>query len=170
MRDVKKIYQRYKEDIYKYLYYLTRNKELAEDLVQETFLQAFTSIHRFKGNSKVRTWLFQIAKFVYYNHSRKNKKEKISALEEIDFFINGKSPEHTYLEKEREQSIFRALASLSDPYKQVVILKLYNELSFREIGDVFEKSENWARVTFHRGKLKLLQLLEKGGNFNDYQL
>jgi RNA polymerase sigma-70 factor, ECF subfamily len=165
VKDVKRLYRKYEKDIYKYLYYLTGNKELANDLLQETFLQAFTSIHRFKGQSKVRTWLFQIAKFTYYSHVKKTKREK-NALDELDCSEVEASPEQYYIKAERDRFLFDSIKNISEPYKQVVILKAFNDLSYREIGEVFEKSESWARVTFHRGKLKLLQMLKQGGMNN----
>jgi RNA polymerase sigma factor (sigma-70 family) len=170
VRDVKKLYELYKNDIYKFLFYQSRNKEIAEDLLQETFLQAFTSIHRFKGKAKIRTWLFQIAKYVYFNHAKKAKKFEYANIETLNLRSEEMNLEEQFIEKERGKKIFKALHNLSEPHREIIILKIYSQLSFREIGEVFEKSENWARVTFHRGKLKLLGNLSEGGNVDEFKL
>lgn len=161
---IKHIYNKYKNDIYKYLFYLTKDPYIAEDLTQETFIGAFKSIHKFKGESKVSTWLFQIAKYTYYNFLRKQKKDdKI-----IDYYLfendglDNNSPEYIYNEKEENKMMLHALKQLKQPKQHIVILRIYNDLSFKEIGEIFQQSEVWARVNFYRAKNELGVFLERG--------
>src|SRR5690606_19845551 len=148
-----------------FLYYLSNDYSLAEELVQETFFQAFKSIHRFRGDATFQTWLFQIGKNVYYKHLKKNpvhNSEFVESHMDADYL----SPETILVIEEREKALQQALQQLNEPYKQVVVLRSFNELSFKEIGEVLEESENWARVTFYRGKLKLRELLKEVGKFD----
>jgi RNA polymerase sigma-70 factor, ECF subfamily len=162
--DFKELYNLYSKELYKYMYYLTHDSNLAEDLVQETFYQAFISIHRFKGHSKIKTWLYQIGKNVYYKNAR-NKLSKCDLFdEENGDFATTSTPETIFYLNEQQKELHTAIRELTEPYKEVVILRSFNELSFKEIGEVFSESENWARVTFHRGKQKLRAILSKGEN------
>ena len=153
MREFNELYKEYSNGIYKYLYYLTGNKDDSEELLQETFLQAFRSIEKFRGDCSVSTWLYAIAKNCYYKYLRK-KKDHIS-LDNIEEIRDSNTPE---IELEKLQEISRvrhAVRSLDEPFKEVVILRSINELSFKDIGYILQKNENWARVTFHRAKAKL---------------
>jgi RNA polymerase sigma-70 factor (ECF subfamily) len=162
MRDLKEFYKLYSKQLYNYLFYLTNDRSLAEELVQETFYQAFKSIHRFKGNSSIKTWLYQIGKNVYYKHLKKNPPTNEEFEENDVKFANFSTPENIWERKEQERILHQAVQQLKEPHKQVVILRSFNELSFKEIGEIFEESENWARVTFHRGKHKLREILKEG--------
>ncbi|MGM0885259.1 MAG: RNA polymerase sigma factor [Bacillota bacterium] len=164
MKEFKELYGLYSKDLFNYLLYLTNDNSLAEELVQETFYQAFKSIHRFQGKSKVKTWLYQIAKHVYYNQLRKNTSSyKVEHFhEEVGHTDNFDTPELLFEKKEEVKLLHSAIMELQEPYKQVVILRAFNELSFQEIGEILAESENWARVTFHRGKQKLQTILKKG--------
>lgn len=153
MKEFNELYKEYSNGIYKYLYYLTGNKDDSEELLQETFLQAFRSIEKFRGDCSVSTWLYAIAKNCYYKYLRK-KKEHIS-LDNIEEIRDSNTPE---IELEKLQEISRvrqAVRRLDEPFKEVVILRSINELSFKDIGYILQKNENWARVTFHRAKAKL---------------
>lgn len=158
------LHKKYREDIYKYLYYLSGDSFVAEDLTQETFLGAFKSIHRFKGESKVSTWLFQIAKYTFYDYLRKMKKENkiVEDMKEVLDDSKEHSPEALYGEKEDATQLVEALKQLKQPQQHIVILRLYNELSYKEIGKIFDQSENWARVNFYRAKNKLGSKIERG--------
>lgn len=164
MKEFKTLYRLHSKELFHYLLYLTNDYSLAEELVQETFYQAFKSIHRFQGKSKVRTWLYQIAKHVYYKHLKKNPFHNIESFEEDHGQVaNFNTPDMALQKKEDEKLLHRSIMELIEPYKQVVILRAFNELSFKEIGEILSESENWARVTFHRGKQKLQSMLKKGG-------
>lgn len=160
MKEFSELYRLYSEKIYKYLLYLTCNKYDAEELLQETFFQAFKSISRFKGESSISTWLFSIARNVYLKKYNGDKKRNETYLEFENIIGGTKSPLEELEDKEEESRILKAINLLDEPYRQVVILRSLNELSFREIGDILNKNENWARVTFYRGKVKLGKELE----------
>jgi RNA polymerase sigma-70 factor, ECF subfamily len=162
--EFKQLYDKHEKQIYKYLFYLVGNKHLAEELTQETFFQAFKSIHRFKGESKVSTWLFQIAKNTYYTYMRKNKKidrniDPATIQESLAF---QQTPEEIYEKKEESIHLMNAIKKLKQPQQEIMILRFYNELSFNEIGDIFDKTDLWARVNFYRAKGKLSNILDGG--------
>ncbi|MEQ6377459.1 RNA polymerase sigma factor [Bacillaceae bacterium S4-13-56] len=162
MKDFQELYRLYSKPLYNYLFYLTSDRALAEELVQETFYQAFKSIHRFKGESSIKTWVFQIGRNVYYKHLKKNL-HKHDEFDENDMkFVSLSTPDRVLEQVEQERMLHQAIQELKEPYKQVLILRSFNELSFKEIGEMFRESENWSRVTFHRGKLKLREILKKG--------
>lgn len=159
MNDFEKIYALYGNQVYKYLVSLTRDSMLAEELTQETFYQAIKSIHRFKGECKLSVWLCQIAKYSFYKYKRKHKQEEKELEQLSSIMMEYESPESISESNESSQSIKAAMSRLKDPYGEVVRLRTYGDLSFREIGDAMGYSENWARITFYRGKLKLKEIL-----------
>jgi len=147
------IYIQYFADVYKYALSLCKNESIAEDITQESFFKALKSIDSFKGNCKLRVWLCQIAKNTYYSFYEKEKKysdcndneEKPNTEDYVQKLINGESA----------FEIHKRLHILDEPYKEVFSLRMFGELSFSQIGELFEKTESWARVTYHRSKLKL---------------
>ncbi|MFJ7508341.1 RNA polymerase sigma factor [Peribacillus simplex] len=167
MKDFKEFYRLYSKELYNYLFYLTNDRTLAEELVQETFYQAFKSIHRFKGDSKIKTWLYQIGKNVYYKYLKMNSPNNDVFDENDGNFANISTPENILQKEEQDRALHQAIQQLKEPYKQVVILRSFNELSFKDIGEVFLESENWARVTFHRGKHKLRTILKRGNDLEN---
>ena len=180
------IYARYYKEVYYYLLSLDGNRETAEELTQETFFRAMKSIHKFKGECRLGTWLCQIAKHTYFSWKKKHRREIVSGSpEEIELAkrtLAGRmmsttatiqpDQNHSRMEESveeqvgrRQQSmeIYRILHCLEEPYKEVFTLRVLGELSYREIGEVFGRKEGWARTTFHRAKLKIQQLMRKGG-------
>lgn len=153
MKEFNEFYKRHNNEIYKYLFYLTGNKEDSEELLQETFLQAFKSIEKFRGDCSISTWLYAIAKNCYYKYLRK-KRENVS-IENASEVIDGITPEVAFEKNQEITRVREAISKLEEPFKEVVILRCINERSFKEIGYILNKNENWARVTFHRAKAKL---------------
>ncbi|WP_138420832.1 RNA polymerase sigma factor [Aquibacillus sediminis] len=164
MDEFKQLYIKYNKQIYKYLVYLSGKNSIAEELTQETFFQAFKSIHRFKGHSKVSTWLFQIAKYTFYNYLKKN--EKVHAEEDVSQFedqaSNRETPEDIYEKKEEAICMLDAIRKLKQPQQEIIILRLYSELSFKDIGEIFNQSDTWARVNYYRAKNKLTSIIYGG--------
>ena len=148
MESMDKIYMEYADLVYRFLLAKTANPDLAEELTQETFYQAIRSSHRFDGSCKVSTWLCAIAKNQMLAYLRKNPVHE--DVEEIK--LSTQSAEDDYLQTQTRVQLLKQLHSLAEPYREVMYLRLFGELSFREIGDILEHSENWARVTFYRGK------------------
>lgn len=169
MNEFHQLYIKYRSEINRYLFYLCGNQFIAEELAQETFLQAFKSIHRFKGHSKVSTWLYQIAKYTFYQYLRENDLQKLDIeTESIQHDLSNKDTPDKVLEKETEMiHLLKAIRKLKQLQQDVIILRTYNELSFGEIGEIFNMSDNWARVNFYRAKNKLLTIINDGGARNE---
>lgn len=156
--DIEKIYRIYFDDLFRFLLYLCKNKEVAEDICSESFIKAMKNIENIE-DSKVKSYLFQIGKNTYYNYYKKNK--RILLTETIkDFDLALESFEKDLLEKENLTDLEKAIEKLENPYKDLVKLRL-NDLSFKEIGEIYHKNQNWACVVYHRAKDKLKILLEE---------
>ena len=153
MEDYEQIYTIYFQDVYRYVCALSRDANLAEEITQETFFKALKSLDSFRGQCRLYVWLCQIAKHTYLSHLKKRKEP-----ESEEPLSN--SVEEMMLEKESAFQIHQALHNLSEPYKEVFSLRVLGELSFRQIGLLFGKSENWARVTYHRARLKIKEEFE----------
>lgn len=152
MQPMDEIYQRYAMTVYKFLLSKTGSEDLSEELTQETFYQAVRSIGRYdESKCSVSTWLCAIAKnqlSVYYrNHP------KTETLEES--LKTASSAEDSVIEAENRVELLRKLHSCPEPYREVLYLRFFGDLSFREIGEIMGFSENRARVTFYRGKERL---------------
>lgn len=157
------VFEQYYEDVYRFLRALTRDRDLAEELTQETFLRAIRSIDTYRGEGEFRVWLCSIAKNLFYSQMKKQKKSIPVADED---FPEGESQEKTLIDRiadrETAMEIYQALHRLRDPYKEVFSLRVFGELSFREIGGLFEKSEHWACVTYHRARQMILREVRGG--------
>ena len=154
------IYQEYAEMIYKFLMRMCNDKNLAEDLMQDTFLKAIEKINTFDMRCKLSTWLCQIAKNTYFDYLRKMKKQKDVSLCEENMPDVEMSPEEKFVSAETTGEIHRIMHKLGEPYKEVFLLRFYADLSYKEIGNVFGKSEVWGRVTYLRSKEMLLYMLK----------
>ena len=155
MEDMSRLYQQHAQTVYKFLLAQCRDAHLAEELTQETFYQAIRSVDRFNGSCKVSVWLCQIAKHLWYQHLRKHRREAAEGPPETVL----PSAEEETLAQEGQLELLRKIHALSPDAREVVYLRSFGGLSFREIGDVCGRTENWARVTFYRSK----ELLRTGG-------
>lgn len=151
--DMKQIYEEYERMVYGFLMGLTGGDEdLSEELTQETFYRAIKNIHKFRGGAKLSTWLCQIAKYAFYQHlDRKTRHGEVSIDAAIEVQME-KQLEQEFVDNEGKLFIYKKIQELTSPMKDVLMLRLTGDLSFREIGNIFGKSENWARVTYYRGK------------------
>ena len=161
------IYDLYYKDVYYFLLSLSKDSYLAEELAQETFYKAFKSINKFEGKCSLKSWLCIIAKNEYYSWVKKQKhlstEEYNPAMaEDICKIQKDSEVERTLLEKEKVISIYKVLHTLEEPYKEVFTLRILGDLSYREIGAIFEQSEGWARLIYHRAKLKILNVVKEG--------
>ena len=160
MDDFEKIYRKYFQYVYFYILQICQNKEIAEEVTQETFFKAMSAKAKFEYRSNVRTWLCQIAKNEYLMLLRKTKKIDMEArISEIEKF-QGDFVEQL-ADKELAMSIHQYIHELGEPYKEVFNLRVFAELPFKEIGGLFGKSDAWARVTFARAKLKIIERMER---------
>lgn len=153
MEDMQKVYQQHAQTVYKFLLAQCRDPGLAEELTQETFYRAVCSIDRFDGSCKLSVWLCQIAKHLWYQHLRKRQKETVPLETAPETPVP--SAEDGVLDQEGRLTLLRQIHRLPEPQREVIYLRAFGNLSFREIGDVLGKTENWARVTFYRTKEKL---------------
>lgn len=156
MQDIEQIYKQYFDTVNKYLFCLTRNNDIAEELTQETFCRALKNLNQFKGECKISVWLCQIAKNIWYDYYRKNK--KITVEEELLDIQDLSTPEDETISKEEKLLLYQKLQKLSQETREVIYLRITGELSFKEIGIILNKTENWARVTFYRGKNQLKEV------------
>ena len=155
MQDMEQIYEQYFQTVYKYLFCLTRNSDISEELTQETFYRAVKKIHTFKGDCKISVWLCQIAKNLWYDECRKNRKN-LKPSEDTFFEIQDTDmTEEKVIQNEEKMVLYKKLQKLDEKTREVIYLRITGELSFKEIGTILNQTENWARVTFYRGKQKL---------------
>ncbi|MCQ4922469.1 sigma-70 family RNA polymerase sigma factor [Tissierella carlieri] len=157
MTEFEEIYSEYFKDVYRYVLCLSKNESIAEDITQETFFKALKNIDSFKGNCKMSVWLCQIAKNSYFSYLKK-KQNNFESIEDIaDVFDSGF--EQILADDESVFEIHKILHNLEEPYKEVFTLRFFGDLSFSKIAELFGKTESWARVTYHRARIKLKEKL-----------
>lgn len=153
MDNFDEIYAVYFGDVYRYIFSLCRNESIAEDITQETFLKALKNIDKFDGKCKISVWLCQIAKNSYFSYSKKENKFS-GGLDVVNIPYDDEF-EQKLINKEYAFVVHKSLHNLEEPYKEVFHLRLFGELSFAKIGEIFGKTESWARVTYHRARIKI---------------
>lgn len=149
------IYKAYFGRVYHYLLSLCRDHHLAEELTAETFFKALRSLQDFRGDCDPGTWLCTIARNLYLGHLRKHPATQ--PLEEALYLPDPAAPDpaQTAEEQDTVMGLYARLHRLGEPYKEVFLLRALGQLSFRQIGELFGKTENWACVTYHRARKKL---------------
>ncbi len=157
MQDMEQIYTQYFETVNKYLFCLTHNNDISEELTQETFYKAVKKIDTYKGECKMSVWLCQIAKNLWYDYCKKNKRVISIEEEQLETYSSNTIEEKVILNDEKI-SLFRKLQKLDEKTREVIYLRITGELSFKEIGIILNRTENWARVTFYRGKNQLKEV------------
>ena len=179
MTNFEAIYKEYFRDVFLYVKGISRDEHIAEEVTQETFFHAMKAVKDFRGDCDIRVWLCQIAKNEYYSHLRKNKKllptdfmettEDVAgagnrnAVGSADAVAEGRSKdiEQQLLDSETAVRIHKLLHNMQEPYKEVFQLRVFGELSFEQIGDIFGKNANWACVTYHRARAKIQKEMEE---------
>lgn len=143
------------------MYSHTHDAEWSQELMQETFLRAVNSISRYDGTCKLSVWLCQIAKHILYQELR--KKKQIETVELVDCLTDDSAPngETSILKQESKIELYREIHLLPEREREVVLYRITGELSFREIGEILGKSENWSRTVFYRAKQKIREELKK---------
>ena len=158
MQNMDEIYEECFETVYKYLFCLTHNSDISEELTQETFYRAVKKIDTYNGKCKISVWLCQIAKHLWYNQCRKNK--RIVNTNETFDIEDPQNLEEQFIAGEEKVLLYKKMQNLDEKTREVMYLRITGELSFKEIGEILGKTENWARVTFYRGKSKLKEVDE----------
>lgn len=147
------IYLKYSNEVYRYLLFLTRNTPISEEITQETFYQAFKSIHSFKGNCSLYTWLCAIAKNCLKTYYTKNAKYVYP--EELETIL---AEQTNY---QNMDSLYYALSKLQSPYREIIQLHIFDGYSLKEISKMYNKSESFAKVAYLRAKKMLREELDK---------
>ena len=157
MTEFERIYREHFDTVYGFLMRLCRSAPLAEELAQETFFRAMRSLGQFDGRCKIEVWLCQIAKNAYYSHCRK-RKDRQHVLPEME---TGERVEDAILDSDQAMTVHAHLHRLDEPYKEVFMLRVFGELEYAQIAKLFGKTESWARVTYHRAKMKLTESMRE---------
>lgn len=169
MQTFETLYTQYYDKVYCFLFRLCADASVAEDLTQETFLQAFTSFHKFRGECQMFTWLAAIGKHVYFKYLKKNKLQlqscNLELVAQTYCFDGTHNPESIFQKKDVEMAVRRVLDGIPPKYRDVVLLRIYAELSFGEIALILKISENSAKVIYFRAKKMLLEVLK-----NEFEL
>ena len=152
------IYTTYFRDVYLYIHKLSNSEHIAEEITSDTFFKAMNSIDRFRGDCDIRVWLCQIAKNCYYSYLK--KASRVDSVENIEIAEQSISLEERLSQQDQASQIQKILHDIPDPYKEVFMWRVFAELSFKQIGQIFGKSENWACVTYHRARNKIKDRLE----------
>ena len=163
--DMAEIYRAHARAVYRYLLSLCHSASIAEELTQETFYQAVRCLNRYDETCKITTWLCAIAKNQWMTYLKKHP----ATLEYAEHILERYSPstEDTVISRQNRLEILKLLHTLPEPVREVLYLRLSSDLSFREIGEILNHSENWARVTYFRGKETLLKKLKKIGDCHE---
>jgi len=151
--DFEQIYKQYFSDVYKYVLSLCRNESTAEEVTQETFFKVMQKIEQFNGSCKLYVWLCQIAKNTYFTQLQKQKRYATS--DDTELTASGLDIEKDFLDKDAAKRLHTALHNLNEPYKEVFTLRVFGELPFLQIGELFGKTDSWARLVFYRAKKQL---------------
>lgn len=157
--DFEELYKQYFNDVYLYIRRLSGDEHLAEEITSETFFKAMRSLDTFRGDCDIRVWLCQIAKHSYYSWLKKQKRyisvEEIPLANKADVAMEDAVANH-----DAAMQIQTVLHTLPEPYREVFMWRVFAELSFKQIGQIFQKTDNWACVTYHRARQMLKQRWE----------
>ena len=165
MTNYEYLYNTYFEDVYLYIFRLSGDSHIAGEITSDTFFLAMKSIDSFRGDCDVRVWLCQIAKNRYYSYLKKSR--RVEHVEEVEIERipdQSRGVDEEFARREEIERIHSVLHDIEEPYREVFMWRVFAELSFRQIGQIFNKTENWACVTYHRARKKILKRLEDKNN------
>lgn len=155
------IYKKYCKCVYNFLYKLTNDIELSEELTQETFYTAIKKINTLNKKERIRTWLYQIAKNKWKDYLRKNKKANIDLEENtVENLVANYDIEEDMIAKDNIIEFYKKIHMLDIDTREIIYLKIIRNFTFKEISQILGKNEEWARTKFYRGKLKLKESLQ----------
>ena len=162
MTDFEQLYRTYFNDVYLYILRLSGSEHVAEEITSDTFFKAMKSIDGFRGDCDVRVWLCQIAKHRYYSYKKKGSRtEHVEDAEMQELPDPTPDVSEEIVRREESRRIQQILHEVGEPYKEVFMWRVYAELSFKQIAQIFGKTENWACVTYHRARKQILERLEE---------
>lgn len=157
MEEFEKIYLEYYGPVFRYILSLCGDEQLAQEVTQEAFFKALKKIDTFRGECKLSVWLCQIARNTFCTMAKKQNRQTALSPETVPA---GQDLEGRLLDGDTALTLHRLLHQMEQPYKEVFWMRTFGELSFREIGSIWGKTESWARVTYHRAKMKLKEEIE----------
>lgn len=157
MESIEQVYRAYFTDVYRYCLKLTGDASKAEELSSTAFFKAMQKLDSFRGECEVRVWLCQIAKNLWLSERKKDR--TVPMPDDLESL--GPSPEYAAIRRDDAERAAKAVHALSEPYKEVFLLRVYGEMPFEQIGALFQKTANWARVTFHRARIRVKTELEE---------
>ena len=157
MSDFRKVYEEYAQAVYRFLLTLSGSEELAEELLQETFFQAYQHINGFEGRCNLYTWLCQIGKNAWLKECRRKKRYTEVPWEEVTAQDPSPTPEEHVMAREEYRRVRSAVLALEEPYRDVFILHALGGIKLKEIAFIYQRTESWARVTYFRAKQRILQ-------------
>lgn len=161
--EFEQIYSTYFKSVYRYIWKLSGDEHIAEEITSETFLKVMKSIGDFRGECDMRVWICQIAKNMYYSYLKKSHRTASTDETELQRITDpDASVEEQIGIQDEAWQIRKILHTIPDPYKEVFMWRVFGELSFKEIGALYSKTDNWACVTYHRAR-KMIQD-KMGGN------
>jgi RNA polymerase sigma-70 factor (ECF subfamily) len=152
----------YFKSVYLFVLRLSGDEHISEEVTSETFCKAISSIDRFRGDSDMRVWLCGIAKNTYFTYLKKHKRElSIDETDAESIPDSGALLDESISEQEDAKQIREILHTMPEPYKEVFMWRVFGELSFKEIGVLYGKTDNWACVTYHRARKMIQERLEE---------
>lgn len=158
MIEFEEIYRRYFGDVYRYALKLSGSERDAEEITSDTFFKALRSLDGFRGDCELRVWLCRIAKNCFYDRLKKSERTE-TLYDALPLSVDG--PEAQVLLHDGAERARTVLHGIAEPYREVFMWRVFAELSFKQIGAIFGKSENWACVTYHRAKSLIRSKLEE---------
>lgn len=164
------IYNDYSEDVYRYIFYMVRDPQAAEDLTQDAFVKVYRQIHTFKSNSSIKTWIFKISRNVTLDHLKKKKPALFTDPQSLMDVIRQeqKSSVETIIQTEEVEAMYASLQNLKKEYREVLILRKINECSIKETAGILNWSEDKVKSMTFRALAKLKEdLLRKEERFNE---
>ena len=165
MTEFEQIYRDYFNDVFLYIRRLSNNEHIAEEITSETYYKAMRSIDNFRGDCDIRVWLCQIAKNCYYSYLKKaGRVDSIEDIDPLNVSAQDETVEERLVRQDEAMQIQKILHDVPDPYKEVFMWRVFAELSYKQIGQLFGKSENWACVTYHRARNMIREGLEGSKN------
>ena len=155
---LKQLYQKYRKEIYLYLYSLCKNNSLAEDLLQETFLKALLSLP--DDHTNMRAWLYLVARNLFFNYYRREE-EKVP-LGEVQQIQNTASQEvlEGILKEEKNRLLYQAMNELEERKREILLMQYFGGLSQKEIAAILKMTPENVRVLSYRAKRELRTYME----------
>ena len=158
MTEFEHVYRTYFRDVELFLLALCKDAHLAEELTAQVFFQALKALPKFRGDCDIRTWLCAMGRNAYITHLR--KAGRTQPLEELAIPDPKQAVEEQVIDQQQAMEIHKVLHEMPEPYKEVFTLRVFGQLSFAQIGELFGRNQNWACVTYHRARQKIQDRLE----------